>query len=88
MKDPLLVSNYVGREVVTLLKQRGLNIQDIVGLGFGTPGIFQGDLVTIPTRHFSNWEKIPMKNILEDTLKVDVFLDNDVNGLHPSSWTN
>ena len=79
MKDPLLVLNYVGKEIATLVKQRGLDIRDIVGLGFGTPGIFKGDLITIPTRHFSKWEKIPMKNILEDTLKVEVFLDNDVN---------
>jgi hypothetical protein len=79
MKDPHLVLDYVGKEIISFIKQRSLDIRDIVGLGFGTPGIFTGDLVTIPTRHFSNWKKIPMKNILEGTLEAEVFLDNDVN---------
>lgn len=77
-KDPRRVIKFVSEKIMDLVKKAGLTMNDLVGIGFGTPDFLKNDTVTIFSRNLPEWKKVPVKKILKETLKIPVFLDNDV----------
>ncbi len=70
-----------------LMEDNGLNIQDVLGVGVGLPGLinFEKGIVTSLT-NISGWRNVPLMSLLQKKLKVPVFIDNDVNLIALGEW--
>jgi glucokinase-like ROK family protein len=62
-----------------LLAQAAVDIDDVLGIGIVLPGIVDPETGVSVWPSFFNWINVPMKQILEDSLGVQVFIDNDAN---------
>lgn len=76
---PESIIEFIGRKILSLAKNIHIQLEDIIGIGFGTPDFLKNGTITIFSRDLPNWNKIPIKNILENNLGIPVILDNDVN---------
>ena len=62
------------------LKKGGLGMGDIRGVGIGAPGPLDPDNgVVLFAPNLPGWKDVPVKAVIEKSLKKPVFLDNDVN---------
>lgn len=73
------VLELVGAEVKRLVARVGLSLGEAVGLGLGVPAFLQGETITIFGRNLPAWEGVPVKRLLQDLLRIPVFVDNDAN---------
>ena len=74
-------------EIDKLLKHEGLNHKKVAGIGIGLPGLV--DVKTGVVRFLPNipgWRNVPLKKILQDKLKLPVFIDNDVKLITLAEW--
>lgn len=77
----------VVREINGLLKSRKLIWRDILGAGFGLPGLIDSkrgvvhDLPNVP-----GWRNVSLKTIIQKKLRMPVFIDNDVNLITLGEW--
>ncbi|MGE5587137.1 MAG: ROK family protein [Clostridia bacterium] len=62
-----------------LLTEAKVDIDDVLGMGMVLPGIVDPKTGVSVWPSFFNWINVPMKQILEDRLGVQVFIDNDAN---------
>ncbi len=69
----------VASEVLNILKEKGIQKRDVLGLGSGLPGLvdFKKGLVFSLT-NIPHWKNVGLKRILEKKLRLPVFVDNDV----------
>lgn len=88
-KRVLSTQNFVKKErlikaiidsVNKILIYNRLNKRNILGVGLGLPGpidVKQGIVHFFP--NISGWKEVRLKNILEERLRLPIFLDNDAN---------
>jgi len=73
------IIEFVGAKINGLIEKAHIQLKNVIGIGFGTPDFLKNGTLTIFSRDLPNWNKIPVRDILENKLKVPVTLDNDVN---------
>jgi len=79
--------NAIAAAVQAILKKKKLARKEIAGIGIGLPGLINmkkgtvNFLVNIP-----RWENVPLKRIMEQKLRLPVFIDNDVNVMTLGEW--
>ncbi|MBF0385814.1 MAG: ROK family protein [Candidatus Omnitrophica bacterium] len=64
-----------------------VNAPEIQGIGIGLPGLIDnknGIVIFLP--NIPGWHNVPLKKIMENNLKIPVFLDNDVNMIALGEW--
>lgn len=73
----------VARLIENIKRQRKSAIQqgfDVAAVGVGAPGIIQADKgIVVKSPNFPDWNNLPLKDQLEKTLGIPVFLENDAN---------
>ncbi|MCL0072633.1 ROK family transcriptional regulator [Dehalococcoidia bacterium] len=77
--DPGKTLEFVSESVREMLKEEGLSLQRIVALGLGAPAFLNGDRITVFGRNLPSWTDVPVRAILEASLGVPVYVDNDAN---------
>jgi glucokinase len=74
-------------EIQGLISARRLVPKDILGIGFGLPGLIdssKGVINFLP--NVPGWKNVPLKNIIQRRLRVPTFIDNDVNVIALGEW--
>jgi len=67
-------------EVNNILKKEDLDLFNISAMGVGFPGHVNFKRgIALTTSNLPQWDDIPLRDILEDRLKIPVYLDNDAN---------
>lgn len=77
----------VVERIERLILENNLSKKDILGVGFGLPGLINpetGIVNFLP--NIPGWKNVPLKKILEKKLKIPVFLENDVNLVTLGEW--
>ncbi len=73
----------VARLIENIKRQRKSAIQqgfNVTAVGVGAPGVIQADKgIVVKSPNFPDWNNLPLKDLLEKTLGVPVFLENDAN---------
>jgi glucokinase len=73
----------VARLVENIKRQRESAVRrgfDVAAVGVGAPGVIQADKgVVVKSPNFPDWDNLPLKDQLEKTLDIPVFLENDAN---------
>lgn len=73
----------VARLIENIKRQRKSAIQqgfDVAAVGVGAPGVIQADKgIVVKSPNFPDWNNLPLKDQLEKTLGIPVFLENDAN---------
>ncbi len=70
-----------------LLEEKRLNKKNVLGIGFGFPGLVnpeKGIVTFLP--NISGWKNVPLKQIIAKETGVPVFIDNDVNLVTLAEW--
>ncbi len=69
-------------EVVTALMAEGhIRKKQLLGVGLGLAGIVDAQRGVLRQSPYFGWQDLPLRQMLQDSLKVPVYLDNDVNTL-------
>ncbi len=71
----------------TLMMQHRLSPKDFSGIGIGLPGLvdpIKGVVLFLP--NIPGWKNVPLKKILEQAVKIPVFIENDVNLIAMGEW--
>ena len=75
--------NVVARLIENIKRHHKSAIQqgfDVVAVGVGAPGVIQADKgIVVKSPNFPDWNNLPLKDQLEKTLGIPVFLENDAN---------
>jgi glucokinase len=69
-------------DAVRLMKDLIQQLMDeqVKGIGVGVPGLVNRDWgIVYDVLNIPNWKEIPLKSLLEEKLKVPVYIDNDAN---------
>lgn len=76
-------SKVVSRLIDNIKRQREIAVRkefDVVAVGVGAPGVIQEDKgVVVKSPNFPDWNKLPLKDQLEQALGIPVFIENDAN---------
>jgi glucokinase len=76
-------TNVVERLVQNIRRQRENAVKQgfaVAAVGVGAPGVIQEDKgVVVKSPNFPDWNNLPLKDLLENALKMPVFLENDAN---------
>lgn len=70
-----------------LISSAGLTEKDIHAIGIGTPGpadLNNGILYSSP--NMKKWDNIPLKKMIYEAFKIDVYFDNDANAGALAEW--
>lgn len=73
------VIDRIARCILDAVDECDLKPEDIRGVGIGAPGATDPEAGTVIYAPNLDWRDIPLKAILEKTLKVPVFIENDCN---------
>lgn len=65
-----------GKDMLEKARTRG---HEVTGAGIGVPGIISGGGIVRLSPNLPGWVDIPLKDILEDRLKLPVTVENDAN---------
>lgn len=79
--------NALAKSSKSLLADNNLSLKNISGLGIGLPGPInyaKGIVNFLP--NIPNWKNTPLKKILQQKLRIPVFIDNDVNLITLAEW--
>lgn len=74
-------------EMKSLMDAKRLAAKDILGIGFGLPGLIdskKGVINFLP--NVPGWKNVPLKNIIQKRLYLPTFIDNDVNVIALGEW--
>jgi len=69
----------LAREIEASILTAGLNKNQIAGVGIGFPGLIdyeKGIVRFLP--NIPGWKRVPLKSILQNKIKLPVYIDNDV----------
>lgn len=73
----------VARLIENIKRQRKNAIQqgfDVAAVGVGAPGVIQTDKgIVVKSPNFPDWNNLPLRDQLEKTVGIPVFLENDAN---------
>ncbi|MBF0484692.1 MAG: ROK family protein [Candidatus Omnitrophica bacterium] len=70
-----------------LIEDNNLKKNQIVGVGFGLPGLVDANagIVKVLTNIFG-WKNVPLKKMMEERTGIPTFIDNDVNVIALGEW--
>lgn len=69
----------IANNVIDLIKNCGLEISQVYGVGIGVPGITDVEKGVVVDAPSIGWKNMPLKMQLESLLPFPVYIDNDVN---------
>ena len=87
-RTPLAFLNGIEDAVEQLSAELGIRRAQVTGVGVGVPGLIDGErgvihrLVNVP----GGWPKVPLRQRLEQRLRVRCAVDNDVNVVALGEW--
>jgi N-acetylglucosamine repressor len=67
--------------VLALLREGGLRKKQLLGVGLGLAGIVDAERGRLRLSPYFGWRDVPLRDWLQDRLRVPVTVDNDVNTL-------
>jgi len=67
--------------VERLIKSSGIRKKQLMGVGVGVAGVVDFAHGMVKQNPFFGWKDIPLRDVLEERLRVPVYIDNDVNTL-------
>ena len=67
--------------VNALIQESGISPERLLGVGIGLAGVVDSTKGILRKSPFLGWKNVPLRELLSDSLKVPIFLDNDVNTL-------
>jgi N-acetylglucosamine repressor len=67
--------------VNALIAREGLRKKQLLGVGLGLAGIVDAGRGLLRTTPYFDWRDLPLRDLLQDRLRVPVYIDNDVNTL-------
>jgi len=79
--------NALIEEINDLICSKGLKHEDILGIGFGLPGLIdskRGIINFLP--NVPGWKNVPLKSIVQRKLRIPTFIENDVNLITLGEW--
>jgi len=79
--------NALIEEINSLIDSKNLKPKDILGIGFGLPGLIdskKGIVNFLP--NVPGWKNVPLKNIVQKKLHIPTFIENDVNLITLGEW--
>lgn len=79
--------NALIEEINNLICSKNLKSKDILGIGFGLPGLIdskKGVVNFLP--NVPGWKNVPLKAIVQKKLRIPTFIDNDVNLMTLGEW--
>ncbi|GAX90729.1 ROK family transcriptional regulator [Effusibacillus lacus] len=74
-----VVLDALEKEILTFLIREQVNLDQVLGIGIGLPGVTQRGNGTIHFSPSTGWNNWPIRQELERRLSTPVFLENDVN---------
>ncbi len=84
-KDMLIQA--IAQECLSLLKIRHLDIDQVLGVGIGLPGLVNTQKGVVHSlTNIPGWKNVDLKKIMEAKLRTPVFIDNDVNVMTLAEW--
>jgi glucokinase len=73
--------------VKKLISEQKIPIKQILGIGFGLPGLVNPDTgMVIFLPNIPGWRNVPLRKIVQSKLRLPVYLDNDVNVIALAEW--
>jgi glucokinase len=80
VRDPHLIVHLIRDGVDALLQQRSSTRADLLAIAAGAPGVTDTEKgIVIATSYLMGWRNVPLRDLLEATLGVPAFVDNDAN---------
>jgi len=80
-KTPQAVTAALARLADELLRKAGLPRKKLLGVGVGLAGIVDSERGVLRRSPFFGWRDLPLRDLLQEQLRVPVYVDNDVNTL-------
>jgi predicted NBD/HSP70 family sugar kinase len=75
-EDAVLV---MSRLVHALAAEKGVRRKQLLGVGVGLAGIVDAERGILRSTPYFNWFDLPLRDLLQASLKLPVYIDNDVN---------
>lgn len=75
------VTDAISKGVSNLLSLTSINKKCLLGIGIGISGLVNSESGFVVKSGILGWQDIPLKKLLEKRLKINVYIDNDVNTL-------
>jgi N-acetylglucosamine repressor len=69
----------MSRLVRTLAAEKGVSKKQLLGVGVGLAGIIDAERGILRSTPYFNWYDLPLRDLLQASLKLPVYIDNDVN---------
>lgn len=69
----------MSRLVHTLAAEKGVRKKQLLGVGVGLAGIIDAERGILRSTPFFDWNDLPLRNLLQSSLNLPVYIDNDVN---------
>jgi N-acetylglucosamine repressor len=69
----------MSRLVHDLAAEKGVRKKQLLGVGVGLAGIIDAERGVLRSTPFFEWNDLPLRNLLQASLKLPVYIDNDVN---------
>lgn len=79
--SPLGVSQALGELISELLKKSDNPEPNLMGVGVGLAGIVDSGQGLVRQSPFFGWTDVPLREMIQNKVKVPVYVDNDVNTL-------
>jgi len=64
-----------------LIRQGDINKKQLLGVGIGLAGVVDSSSGMLRQSPFFGWKDTPLRDLLQDHLRVPIYIDNDVNTL-------
>ncbi len=77
LRDDIL--DTVRKAIRIVIQKAGESNIQVIGIGFGSPGIVDGGIVHGGAYNLNGWENINLANLYSTEFKLPVFVDNDAN---------
>ncbi len=85
--SPTAYVQAIGEHLEALLKDSGLRREQILGVGVGVPGVVEHNGPVSVASPMWNWEPIPLLEMLEEALRLPVYVDNGAKAMAlAESW--
>ncbi|WP_286230038.1 ROK family transcriptional regulator [Neobacillus mesonae] len=72
------VIEFIGQMVNELIREQQIGKDRIAGVCIGLPGLIDNEKGTVEFSAQFNWRNVPLKQLLEQKLDLEVFIDNEL----------
>lgn len=79
--DPEAAVRAITTEVRTALSATGTKLREVLGVGVGVPGVIDAETGVCRSSPMLRWTEVPLQKPLRRSLRLPVWVDNDVNTL-------